>query len=133
MGNFINISKYNTMIKRLFYLKFILYKFEYGLKFSDVKNGEIIYINPPIPVLNRLAYRHTFGISLWEAVLDCKCLIQILHLQPFGSSRFSYSLCGLDDKCLIDCSTKFHVILLPFVYLFSILDKKCFHKVKFTF
>ena len=42
-----NFLIHKTMIKRLFHLNFILYKFEHGLKFSDVKNGEIIYINPP--------------------------------------------------------------------------------------
>lgn len=114
-------------------LKFILYYVADGEKTIEWNGNTYFDLEKPVKVTNRFAYAHTFGCSLWKAIFDWRCLIQILHLEPFGLSRFYHSVCPMtDDKWLIHCATKFNILLFPLVYIFSLLDQRKFHRVMFV-
>lgn len=90
----------------------------------DIVNGEYVTIDPPIPVESFGAYRHSFACPLKKAIKSWGCLWQILKFQ-----RFYHSVCGKDMKYVEDCATKFPLLLLPIVYIYSIIDTGLFHKI----
>ncbi len=91
-------------------LKFILsYNFILYVEYKDKSIG---------------AYRHSFGCTLIEAIRQWGCIKQILTFD-----RFYHSI--TDKSNLYYRGTKFNIFLFPIIYLYSIIDKQIYHKVRF--
>lgn len=95
-----------------------------GTKEYEKVNGECIKLDEPIKLKMLGVYRHSFGCELKDALKQWSCVKQILSF-----NRFYHSIGR--DKSYLQMGTKFNVLLLPFVYLYALIDTKMFHKVVF--
>jgi len=96
-----------------------------GVKEYEKVNGEYIKLDEPIKLKMFGVYKHSFPCSLWQAMKSWECWKQILSFQ-----RFYHSI-GKDKETYIEAGTKFNILLLPIVYLYSLIDTKKFHRVAF--
>jgi len=104
--------------------KFILYSDNIkGIKEYEKKDGEYIKLENPIELKMSGVYVHSFSCTLNEALKNFKCLVQIFKFQ-----RFYHSIINKNE---FSSGTKFNILLLPIVYLYSIIDQKMLHKIKF--
>ena len=97
-----------------------------GIKEYEKVNGEYIKLDEPIKLKMFGVYRHSFGCSLTEAIKQWSCVKQILSF-----NRFYHSI-GKDKETYIEAGTKFNILLLPIVYLYSLIDTRMFHRVAFV-
>lgn len=96
-----------------------------GIKEYEKVNGEYIKLDEPIKLKMFGVYKHSFPCSLKQAMKSWACWKQILSFQ-----RFYHSI-GKDKETYIEAGTKFNILLLPIVYLYSLIDTKMFHRVAF--
>jgi hypothetical protein len=104
--------------------KFILYSenIECIREYEKV-DDKYIKLEEPIKSKALGIYRHSFGCSLTDAMKKWNSIKQILFFERF------YHLVG--SKYEFNQGTKFNILLLPIVYLYSLIDTKKFHKVAF--
>lgn len=108
-------------------LNFVLYTDNLdGVKEYVKVNGEHIKLEEPLKLKMSGAYKHSFPCSLNQAMKSWECWKQILTFQ-----RFYHSIFKKDSDC-INAGTKFNILLLPIVYLYSLVDTRMFHKITFV-
>lgn len=106
---------------------FVLYSEKIdGIKEYEKKEGKYVALKEPIKIKMIGVYRHTFGCTLSEALKEWACIKQILSFD-----RSYHAI--IDDKSQLNQGTRFNIFFFPLVYLYSLIDKRMFHKVKVFF
>lgn len=102
--------------------KFVLYsdKLPFCREYVRDENGTPIKLDKPIAGVMTGVWKHSFGCTLSEALKQWGCIKQVLKFQ-----RFYFSISPLE------AGTQFPSFLLPLVYLYSLIDRKEFLKIKF--
>jgi hypothetical protein len=107
-------------------ISFVLYSENLdGVKEYEKVNGNMVKLDEPIKLKMFGVYKHSFGCTLGQAMKSWGCWKQILKFE-----RFYHSI-GIDKESGLKVGTKFNILFLPIVYLYSIIDTKMFHKVAF--
>ena len=83
-----------------------------------------IKLEEPIKLKMFGVYKHSFGCSLSKAITQWGCIKQILKFERFYHSIYRSKK--------FEAGTKFNILLFPIVYLYSLIDTKMFHRVKFV-
>lgn len=108
-------------------LNFVLYSDNLdGVKEYVKVNGEHIKLEEPLKIKMFGVYRHSFPCSLSKAMKSWGCWKQILKFNTFYHSIVQ------KDKNGINSGTKFNILLLPIVYIYSLIDTRMFHKIAFV-
>lgn len=112
--------------KSVFNRNFILYSNNInGIKECVKVNGEFFELDKPLKIKMFGVYRHSFPCSLKQALKSWDCWKRILKLHAF------YHSIGKNKETYCEAGTKFNILLLPIVYLYSLIDTKMFHKILF--
>ena len=105
--------------------KFVLYSenIDGEIEYEKI-NGVYDKLKEPLKIKMIGVYKHSFPCSLYKAMTDLKCLSQILSF-----NRFYHSI--INDKTSLKNGTNFNILSLPIIYIYSLIDTKMLHKIKF--
>ena len=129
------LVKLFSPLKCILNLRFILYKTEKLIQTHSKEKSDLERPNRRVPVelekpkihIANGFYRHSFPCTLSKAIMNPKCLLQIFHIRHH--SRFYHSM--TDMISFRSSATRFPVLFILPIYIFSIWDSKSFHKIKF--